>query len=664
MNKGKIIKQRKSHRGSLIWAMLNSFTAFLYSLFIFGRVGEHLSSRNTYCKRSLLAHSFSGTKTEAHTEWHLLFAAAFQKNGIVRFLSRIGRLVSCLKVNIYGTFFAIYGITAGLVCYITTLINGQSVFEDGNLQFIATSAAISICAIPLLFSGQSATKAIAKSRVMRRVALDFLDIPEEKLEGDVQYGGKQYALVAVISAIVCGTLTYLFGVWYMIIATLAIIGLYLVFSSPEVGVILTIAAIPFLQYGSVTKTGVVIMILVTSLAYGVKLIQRRRAMTLSPELVMALLFCGFTFAASLFTAGGAQVTWDAISQIIIIVGGLFLTSNLITSRKRIDICAKTLTSVLVVCAVIGIWDGFYHGISHRISDRVGEQLFDISSMDVMAVLEGGTVFGIMAVLAFPMLFAYAAKQKSVKGIAAMIIASLITFVACWLCSRYEIVVALIIECVLFWLLYSHRSLAVMIIAAIPISIAAILYPYAIQHLGWPNFTAILAEYMPTGLYSTAINTEASMAMLEMFFGGNILGIGAGQGALEAVLPQFSELVSASEAYGSSLWMNVLCSSGIFGFAAFLIFIGFLIRRSFGCFSASDRDENQSLGIALLCSVCVALMLGMITNVWANGGMMYLFWVNVGLLIAHIRVLDSERARRSASFADSVQSADTEVKFYK
>ena len=507
MNKNKVIKQRRSHRGSLIWSTLDNFTAFLYSLFIFGRLGRHLSNKDTYCRRSLLAQSFSGKKTGARREWQMLFATSVHKNGLVRLLSKIGKLLAYLKLNIYGTFFTFYGITAGLLNYIATLINGQSVFGSDSLQNILSAAAIAICAIPLLFSAQSATRAIAKSRIMRRVALDFLDIPEEKLESEVQYGGKQYAFVAVILAILCGALTYFFGVWYMIAVMLCAIGVYLVFSSPEVGVILTIAAIPFLQYGSVTKTGVVIMILITSLAYGAKLLHRRRSVHLSPELVMAFLFCGFLFAASLFTAGGAMITWNAISEIIIIVGGFFLTCNLITSRKRIDICTKTLTSVLVICATIGIWDGFYNGISHRISDSVSEQLFNISNVDVMAVLEGGVVFGIMAVLAFPILFAYVAKHKTVKGKAAMIIVSIITFVACWLCSRYEIVVALVIECVLFWLLYSHRSLSVMIIAAIPISIAALLYPYAIEHLGWPNFSAILAEYMPASLNGTAINPE-------------------------------------------------------------------------------------------------------------------------------------------------------------
>ena len=56
-------KQRdseKERRGSRIWNAVNVFTAFLYSFFTQGRLSDKLSSTNTLCKRSFLAHSFIG----------------------------------------------------------------------------------------------------------------------------------------------------------------------------------------------------------------------------------------------------------------------------------------------------------------------------------------------------------------------------------------------------------------------------------------------------------------------------------------------------------------------------------------------------------------------------------------------------------------------------
>ena len=65
----------------------------------------------------------------------------------------------------------------------------------------------------------------------------------------------------------------------------------------------------------------------------------------------------------------------------------------------------------------------------------------MSNVDVMAMFDNGWGFGIMAVLIFPLLFAYVTKQKSAKGVAALIICCIIVFIASWMSTRYEIIVA-------------------------------------------------------------------------------------------------------------------------------------------------------------------------------------------------------------------------------
>ncbi len=664
MDRAKRIRRKRSKRQSLLWNALDRFTAFLYALFVFGRLGDSMSSEDTYCKRSFLAQSFSNRNKLNIKLTSLGIAGALQRNVIVRMLAAFGRFLAYLKLNVYGIFFTFYGVTSGLVHYITMIINGQNITSSQNMGVIISSFSIVFCSIPLLFSSQTATGAIAKSKMMSKVVLDFFDIPEEKLKNNKLYGGKQYVFFALILSIGFGVLSYLLSPWYMPILLLSLIAVYLIFSNPEAGVILTIAAVPLLQYLEVARAGLLIMIAITSLSYLSKLVQRRRSISLSPELTMAALFCAFIFAASLFTAGGAQVTWDAISFVLIIGGGFFLTFNLITSKKAIGICTKTLTVVLVAYSVVGIWNGFYNGILHRISDPVSEQLSDISeNVNVLAIFSVGEVFGIMAVLVFPIIFAYALRQKSAKGVSLMIIAAAVTLIACWMCTSYEIVVALLLEGLIFWLLYSHRSLTVIIIAAIPISIAVMLYEYVIDHFGWPNISMILAEYMPASLHSTSVNNEAVKALFSIWSDGNFLGIGPGAHAIETVLAHYTETVTYSEVHSASLWMQILCSAGFFGLVSFLVFIGFIFKRSFRCFARASQNNGQGMGVALLCGILISLILGTVTNIWHNELMLYVFWVNAGLLLSYIRNHDNDAARRAADLTSTPQSADAEVSFY-
>ncbi len=664
MDKEKRVKRRKSKRPSLIWGLIDRFTAFLYSLVVFGRMGDSMSNDSTYCKRSLLAKTFSQRSRFDKKLESLGLAEALQRNPIVRMLAAIGRFFMCLRLNVYGIFFTFYGLTSALIHYILMLINNRNIMNSDNLGLIISSAAITVCSVPLLFSSQTVMGAIAKSRIMSKVVLDFFDIPEEKLRDVKQYGGTLHILFAIISAIVFGLLAYFLTPWYMPFVILCIMGMFLVFSNPEAGVILTIAAVPFFQYSGYTRVGLLIMICITSLSYIFKLIQRRRSVSLSPELTMVLLFCAFILASSLFTRGGSEVMWDAVSRILMICGGFFLTFNLITSKKAIRICTKTLTVVLLAYSLIGIWDGFYNGISDRISDPVTEQLTDISSkVDVFEMFRVGDAFGVLAVLVFPLIFAYLIRQKSAKRVSMMLIASIVTIVACWMCTSYEIVLALIFECALFWLLYSHRSLTAVIVAAIPISICAILYKYAIVYFSWPNISEILAEYMPASLSATSANNEVVRVVLDMISDGNLTGIGSGAHAIEVLLPKYSSILTYSEVYSASVWMQILCSAGVFGLLSFVVFIGFLLKRSFRCFAKSYQRQDQGIGIALLCGITVSLLLGMVTNIWINEIMVYVFWVNVGLLLSYIRASDGEYAKHQASLVHTSTGTDTELVFH-
>jgi Kef-type K+ transport system membrane component KefB len=202
------------------------------------------------------------------------------------------------------------------------------------------------------------------------------------------------------------------------------------------------------------------------------------------------------------------------------------------------------------------------------------------------------------------------------------------------------------------------------IAAVPVAIVVLLYPYAVSNWHWPDIARILKEYMPASSQNSAVNTEAASVVLSIIFGGNIFGIGAGDQAIRAVLPAYTSAVSYSDIYSASVWLQILCWSGIFGFVCFVVIIGFIAKRSFRCFARSYQKEYQGVGLALFSAILLSLILGLISNIWVNEGMMYLFWINVGLLLSHIRNADSEREKRIAFFADCNDSSDTELIFYK
>jgi hypothetical protein len=644
-----------------LWNTVDSFTARIYTFFTRGRVGESLSSKNTLCRQSFLANTFKKHRHDNAVTGGL--ETVVEQSSVSVFLRRFSTLLASLKLNVYGFFLTFYGIAAALMSYVSVLM-GSSL--SSKIYVMITSGIIALCGIPLIFSGCTAAQAISRSKFMRRVVLDFFDVPEEKLNTPKQYGRTESIFISSVAALALGVLTYFFDPIIVPLAFLAIITLVLIFVNPETGVVITLASTPLLQYFELAKEALLILIAVTAAAYLLKVVQRRRMIALSPEIVMVMLFCGFTVAAGMFSQGGAQTLIDSVSSAVIIMGGFFLTYNLIHTEKEVSIFTKTLLVSFVLQCLVGIWDGFYNGISRRIIDSVSSHTVDMSKadVDILYIADSGVVFGMFAILVFPLMFAFMARRKSAKGVFALIILSFVAIIAAFMCSNYEIIVAMVIECVVFWILYSHKSLTVIFFAAIPISIIAILYPYAMVNLGAPNFIELITEYMPASISDTAMHTGTVSSVIEMIFDGHFTGIGAGQHAFVTVHSAYANAVSACATDPLSMWLQVLCWSGIFGFISFLLFVAFLIKRSFAHLTNPYQRHFKGMALAMVCGLIMAMLFGTVYSIWSDPRMLYLFWTCTGILMGQIKVGNSYEEKRLAEQLTSLDGATAELIFYK
>jgi hypothetical protein len=591
------------------------------------------------------------------------FGTALEQSSVSRFLRRFSTFLASLKLNVYGFFLTFYGITAALMGYLSVLMGSTL---SSEIYVMITSGIIALCGIPLIFSGNTAAQAISRSKFMRKVVLDFFDVPEEKLNTPKQYGRTESIFIAAVAALALGVLTYFFDPIIVPLAFIALIILVLIFVNPESGVVITLASTPLLQYFELAQEALLILIAITASSYLLKVIQRRRIIEFSPEIVMVMLFCGFTVAAGMFSQGGIQTFADSLSSAVIIMGGFFLTYNLIHGEKEISIFTKTLFVSFILQCLVGIWDAFYNGISNRIIDSVSSHTVDMSKtdVDIFYIADSGVVFGMFAILVFPLVFNFMARKKSAKSVFALIILSFVALIAAAMCSNYEIVVAMVIECVLFWILYSHKSLTVILFAAIPVSILAILYPYAMVSWGAPDIVEFLAEYMPAGVADTAIHNSTVQSVTQMIFDGHLTGIGSGQHAFVTVHSAYANAVSAGATDPLSMWLEVVCWSGIFGFISFVLFVAFLVKRSFAYLTNPYQKQFKGTALAMFCGLAVAMLFGTVYGIWSDPRMLYLFWTCAGILMGQIKVGNGHEEKMLAEQITSLDGATTELIFYK
>jgi O-antigen ligase len=88
-------------------------------------------------------------------------------------------------------------------------------------------------------------------------------------------------------------------------------------------------------------------------------------------------------------------------------------------------------------------------------------------------------------------------------------------------------------------------------------------------------------------------------------------------------------------HAHNLYLQIAVEMGVFALIAFLIFIFLFAQFSFSfCKSAMNRS-NKLLSLGIFCGVLALLIQGMTDYVWYNYRVFLLFWMIVGLGVAHV-----------------------------
>ena len=651
-------RRSKGSKQSYFSKLIDKLGNKIYLAFIKGNIGKTLVSQDELYKKSLTAKVFERSRDRAGKAG---LEAVFEQSRVLRAISSFNGFLASISFNVYGIFMIVYGIVSIMMYYVSIALNGR--YSNGDYAFILPLIMI-ICGIPMLASSASTAQTISKSRIMRKLSLSFLGIPEEKLKTKTVFGGTEITFFSSIFAVLFGIFTYFLHPAYFPALFGVIVLLCLIGSSPETGVIITVTAVPFLQYTRYSNEILVALILITLLSYLTKIIKRRRIVRFGSKTVMILLFCGFVLVGSLFSAGGITAVKDALLGIVIIIGGFFLTHNLIQTEKRFDTCLKALVVSFVTICVLGMWGMLYNGFYEGVFYSIRETIAPIFEKGLVYVADSASVFSVFAVAVFPLFLSYMTRQKSIKGKALLAVSIIFVAIASFVYGTYEAIIAMAIEAVIFIVLYSRRSFIGFIVFCVSTGIVICVYPYLAKVIGWPTIDTVLSHILPLNDSDSSTRISVGRAVVDMLTDGNVMGIGVGKEAFIESFNAYSDVVTEGATSPGTLFLQILCWSGVGGMISFTILMITVIKDTLGYVIFSRKSKYKSNVLALLSSLTVMLIFGMVNCIWNDGRTLYLFWMYIGLVAGYVRrCSDIEYGRRS-EFSCESDSTEIELKFYK
>ena len=656
-------KKRKSARkGSLFLGLIDRFTTFIYSLFNNGRLGTWISGDNTVYNRSICAEAIEGGSEKIKKSRLSAFVETLlEKSRAMKILGSIRDFLFCLSLSVYGVFFMTYGFTSIFVYYMTILFRGSNPY--GNVAFIVSAITV-ICSIPMVASTSSAASYLYESKTMKRIVVSMLSIPIEKFKVQKRYSGVEIMLPAAFLAMGLGALTFFTHPAYLLMIFAAIVLFCAITANPESGIIITVGAVPFLQFTEASEVLLVALLAVTCFSYLSKVLRRRRTVRWNAECILVAIFCGFVLVAGIFSPMGTLGFLRSVYAALIIFSGFFVTYNLMRSEDKLLACTKTLTVAFLGVSLIGIWNVFYDGIVDGVIYTMKEYVQPILEEQSIGFYDAADIFGVLAVLVFPLLLSYTANKKSVRGVVFMLILAGLSVGAVVIYGTYETVVALLLEFLIFWLIYSNKTVNTFIVLLLPVGMFVVMFPYIASYFNWVDPLGWLFDSVPLSFESAPMRNSTVESGIAMLLDGNLTGIGVGNDAFMKVHSSYANVVSSDATDPASFFIQVVCWSGLGGFITFAVFMLMLFKSSYGYVLVSRDMAIKRKTLALFVALFTAMIYGSVNCLWNDMRMLFLFWACAGLLSGFVREGREREQRLECRLADDTDMTDLELRFYK
>ena len=117
----------------------------------------------------------------------------------------------------------------------------------------------------------------------------------------------------------------------------------------------------------------------------------------------------------------------------------------------------------------------------------------------------------------------------------------------------------------------------------------------------------------------------------------LFGIGIGEEAFRKVYPIYSLAGIEAAPHSHNLYLQIAVEMGVFALIFFFIFIFMFAQFSCSFSKNAMSRSNKLLCMGIFCGAAALLIQGLTDYVWYNYRIFLLFWIVVGLGVAHVTV---------------------------
>ena len=606
-------------RKSFVIYYMTKLSGLIYHAFLSGFFGWILTSYDALAKG--FSSSLLITKLKTVSDMKAIgfarnakrfIAAAYERSFFLNQIRGITQRILTARVNTFGLFFFSYGVYLVLI----QMIKRYLIYMETTVPhalFIGFGCIVG--GFLMLFSKKNVAAAIYSSRYLRFLLFDFLGLRIL----DVATAAEQESRKGFNLPFLLGMA---FGLISIFIDPLLILKLITVFaflsmilSSPETGIIGIFLTLPFLQTMQLAA-----LLCLVFVSYVLKLVCGRRVLRFHLVDFTVLAFLVFVFFGGILTIDSSSFT--KMLLLVCFMLSYFVVKNIISSPALVRRCLYALVIASTVVSAYGIYQNYFGALSTVWQDVA---MFSEIRGRVVSTFENPNVLGEYLILVFPITLALMASAKR-SGERFFLFVSAVLDCAClvftWSRGAW---LGFAIATVIFLCVSSKYFFTAGILSVPPIVTAAV----------FKVDSSVIRRITSFGDSSTSYRLGIWEGTLRMLEDIGLYGIGIGEGAFAKAYPVYSLAGIEAAPHSHNLYLQIAVETGVFSLIAFLCFVFIFAQCSFTfCKNAMNR-ANRSICLGIFCGVLAFLIQGMTDYVWYNYRIFLLFWLIVGLGVAHI-----------------------------
>ena len=617
------VSKKKRSRGkfskSILIYYLTKLAGVIYSTFLAGFFGWILTSYEAVVSGFSSSAIVKKLQTVSGYEFFYkarkakrFVAVTYERSFFLNFLRNISAKLLTAKISSFGIFFFSYGFYLVLI----QLIKEYAIPEE----HLAMSGVIIGCAYLLLgtlflFSRRNVAHAVYHSKILSAILFDFLGLRVTEVAEAAESENKKAWNAPFLSAMFFGLISTVFDPIIILKGILFLALFYVVAISPEAGVILVCLGLPFLE-----TLHLVCLICLIDVSYLCKLICGRRVFRFRLLDFAILAFLLFVVFGGIFTIDGSSFTKMLV--FVCFMSAYFVIKNIISSPYLVRRCLYSLVISSMLVSVYGIYQNYFGELSVKWQDIT---VFADIRGRVVSAFDNPNVLGEFLILIFPVTLALMATAKKANERFFLFVSALLScfcLVFTWSRGAW---IACAITTVLFLCVSSKYFFTAGILSAPIIGMLAFLQ----------SDSAVIRRITSFGDTSTSYRVNIWKGVLRMLEDVGFFGIGIGEEAFSKVYPIYALSGIEAAPHAHNLYLQISVEMGVFALIFFLIFVFLFMQFSFSFVKNAMSRSNKMLCMGIFCGAAALLLQGFTDYVWYNYRIFLLFWIIIGLGVAHV-----------------------------